>query len=413
MSLIRRALERRDLTSFSPNTMAAMGFTVPSNSDFSPVPSGTVVTDTTALGVVTYAAGVQLLADTVAGLPWDQYRRRDALRIEVDPKPSLLRSPCPGMSVFDWKHMAMVSMLMRGNFYGLITERDGLEYPTTIYPLHPDNVRIDRDPDTGERRVWVSDRRLSDPNDLFHIPAFRLPGHDVGLSPIGMWRNSLGLSIATQDYGGKWFRDGASPSSVLETDQAMNDTQVKLVQRTWINSHGGRRKPAVLSGGFKWRPITIAPNESQFLQTRQHQQIEACQMLRIPPHMLSIVEKSTSWGTGIEQQSIGYLQYSVKPWIDRLEGALDMVSPRGQFTKFNVDGLLRADVKTRNEAHRIAIEGGWRNRDEVRALEDLPPIPGGAGQIFSQPLNFGELGAEPPAPTPPSIGRQPDDDTAA
>lgn len=402
MSFLRRAFEQRDLTSFSAETMAAYGYTVPSNGDQYPISAGVAVNDSSALGVVTYSAGVQLLADTVAGLPWDQYRKRNGRRVEVDPKPSLLASPCPDMSVFDWKHMVLVSLLMRGNFYGLIVERDALEYPTSILPLHPDNVRIDRDPDTFEKRVWVNGRPKP-VRDLFHIPGFRLPGSDVGLSPIGMYRHSLGLSLAAQEYGGKWFRDGAAPSSVLETDQSLTDDQVKMTQRAWVASHGGRRRPAVLSGGFKWKPITITPEESQFLGTRQHQQLEACQMLRIPPHMLSIVDKSTSWGTGIEQQSIGYVTYSVKPWIDRVEGAMDMASPRGQFTKFNVDGLLRGDVKSRNEAHRIAIEGGWRNPDEVRALEDLPPIPGGAGAKYRQPLNFGPLGAEPapegPAPT--------------
>jgi HK97 family phage portal protein len=416
VSFLRRAFEQRDLVSWMPHTPDAImgtGYSVPSNWDIGTTSSGVAVNDSAALGVVTYNAGVQLLADSVAGLPWDQFRKRDGRRVEVDPQPSLLVSPSPDMSVFDWKHMAMVSLLMRGNFYGLITERDGLEYPTSILPLHPDSVRIDRDPDTYEKRVWVNDRRYPT-RDLFHIPGFRLPGSDMGLSPIGMARHSLGLSLAAQDFGGKWFRDGASPSSVLETDQAMDDNQAKTLQRSWVASHGGRRRPAVLSGGVKWKPITISPEESQFLQTRQHQQLEACQMLRIPPHMLSIVDKSTSWGTGIEQQSIGFVTYTLKPWLDRIEGYLNMVSPRGQFTKFNVDGLLRGDIKSRYEAYRIAVEAGFKNRDEIRAHEDMPPIPGGAGQIFSQPLNFGELGAEPPAPAGPApIEETDDDDTAA
>ena len=125
-------------------------------------------------------------------------------------------------------------------------------------------------------------------------------------------------------------------------------------------------------------------------------------MLRIPPHMLSIVDKSTSWGTGIEQQSIGFVTYTLKPWLDRIEGYLNRISPRGQFTKFNVDALLRGDIGSRFTAYRTAIDGGWMNPDEARELEDRPPIPGGIGQRFRQPLNFGPLGAEPPEPSAPA-----------
>lgn len=410
MSFLRRAFkhEQRDVTSFSPSTMAAMGLTVPSNGDSMAADSGVAVNERSALGVTAYNAGVQLIADSIAGLPWDSYRKSGARRVPVDPQPWLLREPSPEMSVFDWKHMMVVSLLMRGNFYGLVAARDPLEYPTIISPLHPDAVRIDRDLDTFEKRVWVNGKRFP-LRDLFHIPGFRLPGMDVGLSPIGMARSSLGLSLAAQEYGAKWFRDGAAPSSVLETEQKLTDDQVKLVQRSWIQSHGGSRRPAVLSGGFQWKPITISPEESQFLQTREHQALEACQLLRVPPHMIGIVDKSTSWGTGIEQQSIGYVTYTLRSWLIRIEGAMDRVSPRGQFTRFTVDALLRGDIKSRYAAYRIGIDAGWTNPDEVRALEDQPPIPGGAGAKFRQPLNFGPLGANPPQKQSPLAPEAPDD----
>jgi HK97 family phage portal protein len=228
-----------------------------------------------------------------------------------------------------------------------------------------------------------------------------MPGSDVGLSPVSMARHSLGLGLAAQEYGAKWFRDGASPSSVLETDQSMNTEQVRTVQQTWIASHGGRRRPAVLSGGFKWKPVQITPEESQFLQTRQHQGLEVAQMMGVPPHMIGIVDKTTSWGTGIEQQSIGFVTYTLRPWLTRIEAALTDVLPRGQFVKFAVDGLLRGDQKSRYEAYQNAIDSGWRNPDEVRALEDLPPIPGGAGAKYRQPMNMAPLGYDPAEATEP------------
>lgn len=401
MSFLRRALEGRAVTSLSfvdpPN-----GLTVPSNWEVGSSSSGIPVNDHSALALTAFYACVRLLADSVASLPLDAFRKTEGVRQEIRPTPSLLRSPANDMTGFDWIHQAMVSLLMRGNFYGQITQRDLLEYPTNIVPLHPDAVRIDRDQDTFEKRVWIGNKRMPT-KDLFHIRAFTLPGQDVGLSPIGMARHSLGLGLAAQEYGSKWFRDGASPSSVLESDQPLDDVQVRRVQRSWISSHRGRRLPAVLSGGFRWKAIQITPEESQFLQTRQHQGLEVAQFMGVPPHMIGIVDKSTSWGTGIESQSIGFVTYTLRSWLSRFEAALSNALPRGQFVKFNVDGLLRGDQKSRYEAYRVAIETGWRNPDEVRALEDLPPIPGGAGAKYRQPLNFGPLGAEPtpkPAPEP-------------
>lgn len=402
MSLIRRALEGRTearaVTHFGP-----FGTSVPSNSEHAVVAAGTPVNDQSALQLSAFYACVRLLADSIASLPWDSYRKRGDTREEVDPQPSLLRNPCPGMTVFEWKHVAVVSLAMRGNFYGHVQERDRLEYPTVIQPLHPDAVRIDRDPDTFEKRVWLGSGRIPT-SDLFHIKAFTLPGSDVGLSPVTMARQSLGLGIAAEQFGAKWFRDGAAPSSVLETDQALTDEQVRRVQQTWVSSHGGRRLPAVLTGGFNWRPITITPEESQFLETRKMQVTDIARWFGVPPHMIGDLEKTTSWGTGIEQQSIGFVTYTLRPWLTRIEACLSRELPGGQFAKFNVDGLLRGDIKSRYEAYRVAVEGGWMNPDEVRALEDRPPIPGGAGRMFRQPLNFGPLGAAPePDPVVPDF----------
>lgn len=401
MSFLRRALEQRDITSLAPPTMAAMGLTVPSNLETnSGVLGGIPVTDSSALQLTAFYAGVRLLADTIASLPWDAFRKGPSTRVEVA-QPSLLRSPHPDMTDFDWKHMMVVSLVMRGNFFGVVVERDPLGYPTTIAPLHPDQVRLERDATTFEKKLWIGGQRR-DLADLFHIRAFTLPGCDVGLSPISMARHALGLGLEAQEYGEKWFRDGASPSSVLETDSDLSDDQVKRVQRSWISSHGGRRRPAVLSGGFKWKPITITPEESQFLQTRKFQVTEIARMLGIPPHMIGDVDSSSSWGTGIEQQSIGFVTYTLRPWLTRIEAAMTNALPRGQFVKFNVDALLRGDTKSRYEAYTMAVNGGWANPDEIRALEDLAPIPGGAGEKYRQPLNFGPLGAEPPPKAAPT-----------
>ena len=397
MSIFRRAFEQRAITSFGPYpySPSAYGATVPSNLESGGgFAAGVSVSDNSALQLSTFYACVRLLADGIASLPWESYRKRGDVRVPVDPQPSLLREPFSAMSEFDWKHMVMVSLAMRGNFYGEVIARDELGYPTEIRPLHPDQVMLEREPETFELVYRINGYRVAR-RDIFHIRAFTLPGTDEGLSPVSMARQTIGLGLAAEQYGASWFRDGAAPSSVLETDSPQSDEQVRRVQQQWIASHGGRRRPAVLSGGFKWRPISITPEESQFLQTRSMQVTEIARMFGIPPHMIGQTEKSTSWGTGIEQQSIGYVIHTLRPWLMRIEAAMTRVLPRGQFVKFNVDGLLRGDIKSRYEAYRVALEGGFLNPDEVRALEDRPPIPGGVGQQFRQPLNFGPLGTDP------------------
>jgi HK97 family phage portal protein len=411
VSFLRRLVERRDLFSSAGGYgyAAAAGLTVPSNVEggWGAASSGQVVSDRTAFGLPVFYACVRLLADTVASLPWDAYRKRGDVRVEVDPQPSLLAQPAPEMTDFDFKHMIVTSLATRGNFYADTLERDGLGYPTSFQPMHPDEVRIDRDPDTGQRRWWRGGhlRRME---DLFHIPFLRPPGCDVGLSPIGAARHSLGLGLAAQSYGAQWFRDGAAPSSVLETDAQMSPDGTRDLQKQWVTTHGGRRLPAVLSGGIKYRAITITPEESQFLQTRQYQDLDVCKLMGVPPHMVSIVDKSTSWGTGIEQQSIGFVTYSLRnSYLNRIEAAFNRCLPRGQYTRFNINALLRGDIKSRFEAYGQAIQDGWLNPDEVRAYEELAPIPGGAGAKYRQPLNFGPLGYDPNEETQNDAGTSP------
>jgi HK97 family phage portal protein len=401
VSLIRRALGQESRGAFlygnsDPygNYGGYSGVGVPPPTWMPETSSGAVVTDHTALQLSAFYASVRLLADTVASLPWDSFRNNDEAKLKVNPAPSLLRDPHPDMTIFDWKHVMVVSLAIRGNFFGLVTDRDALGYPAQVLPLHPDWVVLHRDPATGAKTFFVNGEKY-DPADILHIRWFTFPGSDLGLSPVAVFRQSIGLGLAAEDFGGKWFRDGAAPSSVLETDATLTDDQIKQTQQQWVATHGGRRRPAVLSGGFKWQPITISPEESQFLETRKFQVSEVARMFGIPPHMIGDVDRSTSWGTGIEQMSVGFLRFTLMPWLERIEAALNRITPRSQYVKFDVKQLLRGDVVSRTTAFKTAIDAGYMNPDEARAEEDMPPIPGGLGQNFRQPLNFGPLGWTP------------------
>ena len=223
------------------------------------------------------------------------------------------------------------------------------------------------------------------------------------MSPIRQAAVAIGMGLEAENYGYRYFRDSAQPSSVLETDQQLDDAAIRQQQQNWISSHGGRRRPAVLSGGFKWRPISISPEESQFLETRRYQKGEIAMMYGIPPHMIGDTEKSTSWGTGIEQQSIGFAIYTLRPWLSCVENAMGQLLPRGQFVRFDTSALLRGDLKARYDAYRVARETGWMSVNEIRLHEEMEAI-GPEGDVYLQPMNYAPLGydptekPEPPAP---------------
>jgi len=396
LSRFRKRSEQRAVTSLS---------SIPPNSEQYSGLAGIPVNDRTAMQHATVFACVRLIADSIAMLPVDAYRKSGDLRLEVSPTPTIVANPYAGLTQFEWMHQMVTSLVMRGNAFGLVTARDRLEYPTQIMPVSPDDVQITL-ADNGLPRIPVYHigGTIVPREDVFHIRRFTLPGQIEGLSPIQQAALGIGLSLAAERYGARFFGDSANPSSVLETEQDLTDDQVRRTQKQWISSHGGKRHPAVLSGGFKWRPIAIMPEESQFLETRGYQRGEIAMLFGVPPHMIGDTTKSTSWGSGIEQQSIGYVTYTLGGWLSCIEAAYNQITPRGQFVKFNVDGLLRGDQKSRYDAYTQARNAGWMNVDEIRALEDMAPIPDGSGQTYMQPLNMGPLGTDPtvskPAPEP-------------
>lgn len=381
--------ERREFTST----------VIPSNADGFGSDSGEFVSDSTALQLIAVQACVRLLADSIAGLPIDAYRKSGKLRVEIDPAPSLVRAPFDGLSTFEGMFQTVTSLAMRGESLSVVMTRDSLEYPTSLLPIHPDNWSVQRDRTSGAPVYLIAGERVPTA-DLVHLKRFSLPQELHGLSPISAARLGIGIGLAAERYGARWFGQSANPSSVLETDLNPGQDAIKNLQTQWVESHGGKRLPAVLTSGFKWRPISITPEESQFLQTRQFQVSQIAMLFGVPPHMIGDTQRSTSWGTGIEQQSIGFVTYTLRPWLSCIEQAWSSLLPRGQYVRFNVDGLLRGDVKARHESYTQARNAGWLSVNEIRELEDRAPVEG--GDDYLQPLNMGPLGSDPLAAKEPS-----------
>lgn len=366
---------------------------IPKNSEQYGIYSGVAVTDRTAMTQTAVQASLRVIADSIAILPIDAYRRQGGARLEIDPTPALIREPFgPDLITFEGFDQIARCLAARGESVSLITAFDSMERPQRLEPVHPDDWSVRRDKHDGE----VKYSAYGEPVPrwmVVHMKRFSMPGELHGISPIREAANAIGVAIAAERYGAKWFRDSANPSAVLESDQEMTDEQVAITQRQWIDSHGGQRHPAVMTGGLKYKAISITPEESQFLETRKYARSEIASLFGVPPHMIGDTERSTSWGTGIEQQSIGYVRYTLQPYLTVIEQHLTRLLPRGQFARFNVDALLRGDTLARYMSYVHARNAGWMNVNEIRSLEDLPPVAG--GDQYIQPLNMGPLGSDP------------------
>ncbi|ATL65133.1 phage portal protein [Nocardia terpenica] len=258
--LLREDPERRALTesAIPPNWAATSE-------------AGVAVSERTALQHLTVYACVRILADAVASLPLDAYRRRGPTRQEVASAPGWVARPDSRWTRFEWLWQLVASLALRGNAFLYVMSRDPVTgYPTGLVPLHPDDVTVHgvdaRGIPTGAALSYLVCGTPVDATEIVHLRRFVLPGSVIGISPIEQARQGIGLGLAAERFGARWFGESANPSSVLETDQALSGDAVTHLQKQWISSHGGRRHPAVLSGGVKWRPISITPEESQFLE---------------------------------------------------------------------------------------------------------------------------------------------------
>jgi HK97 family phage portal protein len=251
--------------------------------------------------------------------------------------------------------------------------------------------------------------------DMCHIRRFTMPGEPWGLSPIHQAAVAVGMSLASEEYGFRYFKESANPSGMLTTEQDLDEGAVQRAQKDWIQSHGGRKLPAVLTGGFKFAPLSIAPNESQFLETRQFQRSEICIMYGVPPILVGDTKETTAWGTGVEQITIGAVTYTFRAWTSCVESVFSRMLPEGHYVQFDYSALLRGDVKTRFEAYEKALKSFWITPNEVRAQEELEPLKIGGDEPL-QPANFVPLGMQPdpygmlvkPATAPSPVSQTPE-----
>jgi len=287
--------------------------------------------------------------------------------------------PNPEMTSFVFRETLMGHLLLWGNAYAQII-RDGSGKVVALYPLLPDKMKVDR---TSAGELYYEYQTDTGPvilrnYEVFHIPGLGFDGL-VGYSPIAMAKNAIGIAIATEEYGAKFFANGANPGGVLEHPGVLKDP--KRVRDSWnavYQGSGNAHRIAVLEEGMKFHSIGIPPEQAQFIATRKFQLNEIARIFRIPPHMIGDLDKSSF--SNIEQQSREFVKYTLDPWVSRWEQAIhkSLLKPdekRQYFVKFNVDGLLRGDYESRMNGYAIGRQNGWLSANDIRELEDMNRIP--------------------------------------
>lgn len=347
--------------------------------------SGMVVDELRAMQTSAVYACVKILAETVASLPLHLFKKgknRHNEMAEHHPLFSCLYEfPNEEMTSFEFRETMMSSLLLWGNAYARIIRKQG--HVHELWYLKPQYMQVERDTVTGKIKYTYTDDVTNKtyeykPSQIFHVKGLSFDGVK-GLSPIAQAREAVGLALATEEYGAKFFGNGARPGGVLEHPGIVKDPE--KLRESWNKVYQGTRnshKVAVLEEGMKYHTIGIAPEDAQFLETRKYQVNEICRIFRVPPHLVGDLERATF--SNIEHQSIEFVQHTVRPWLVRWEqeisrSLLDEGERLLYFARFNVDGLLRGDYKSRMEGYAIGRQNGWLSINDIRGLEDMSLVP--------------------------------------
>ena len=375
--------------------------------------AGKAVNERSAMQMTAVYACVRILSEAIAGLPLHLYKYGcDGSKEKAVEHPLyflLHDEPNKEMTSFVFRETLMTHLLLWGNAYAQVI-RNGKGEVIALYPLMPNRMEVNR---TDKGQLYYQYTTSSDdaptvegstavlmPEDVLHIPGLGFDGL-VGYSPIAMAKNAIGLAIATEEYGAKFFANGAAPSGVLEHPGTIKDPQ--RVRDAWMSQFSGSRnagKVAVLEEGMKYTPISISPEQAQFLETRKFQINEIARIFRVPPHMVGDLEKSSF--SNIEQQSLEFVKYTLDPWVIRWEQSLQRTllsseEKKRYYFKFNLEGLLRGDYASRMTGYATARQNGWMSANDIRELENLDRIPAELGGdlylINGNMLPLGNAGA--------------------
>lgn len=372
--------------------------------------AGPSVTEDNAMRSSAVYACIRIISESIASLPLVLYKQsgRNKDRATSHPLYPILHDLAnPEMTALEWRELTMAHVLLRGNAWSE-KDMDSVGRVRALWPLNPAMMEgWDRQ---GGKLRWLY--RLPD-NGVRAIPAYRI--HHVkglgdgimGNSPIRQAaKQAVGLSLAAEEYGSRFYSNGARPGLILRHPGKLSAAAAERLKASFATEHQGlsnAHRTKILEEGMDVTAIGIPNNEAQFLETRKFQVTEIARIYRVPPHMLADLDRATF--SNIEQQSINFVVYTLMPWLVRHEQAIyrDLLSEserRNHFAKYIVEGMLRGDALSRYQSYQLAINNTILTPNEIRELEDRNPVEG--GDVLFTPLNMMELGKEPPAPAPPT-----------
>lgn len=369
--------------------------------DGAPSVSGVKVTEQSAMQHVAVFRCTELIAGTCAALPFKAYRKGS--RARLDDNYPVLADPHPELTSFEVFELMYVFLLLWGNAY-FLKQRDGGGRIRYLWPLHPGRVRVDRvDPDAqhpGGKVFVVADRdggtKTYTSYEVLHIPGLGYDGK-VGLSRIQLASQALGMGMAAEKYAAQFFGSGQMLSGILTSEQTLTQESAETLKARWrekVVGLGRAHDIAVLDRGVTFTPLSIPAKDAQLLESQQWSVTQIARLFGLPPHAVGDVEKSTSWGSGIEQQTIGMVQFTLQPsYLTRVEKRFtkEVLTTENVYAEYAVEGLLRGDSAARAAFYAQAVQWGWMTRNEVRVRENLEPIEG-LDSVLT-PLNM-DTGAE-------------------
>ena len=295
----------------------------------------------------------------------------------VNEQPVILNQPSARWDIQDFVYSGQMSLLLRGNMYGIIADRDGQGRATQIELQHPDQVRVKQLNDGSvEYRLR---NQLVDPADMWHKAAYLVPGKVTGLSPIQYGAQTIRLTENARSFASRFFEDGGHPTGLIVNDgtdlREISADDAATIKQRFMAAVRGSREPVVMGGGWKYQPISVSPEESQFLNTQKFSDTAICKMFGVPPEMVgSASEGSAITYANVENRMLDFLVRTMSRWIIRWERWLGAELPGPQYVKFDDRPLLKTDLLSRLRAYHLMMASHAFAPDEVRAAEDLPPL---------------------------------------
>jgi HK97 family phage portal protein len=371
MSLFNR--ERRALpTSIDPYQITAR----PYYNNY----SGELVTETNAFASSAVLACVSLIADSIASMPLELTRVR-AGRIEAMPTPSVLLKPNSYQSMFEFIHQVVATLALHGCAFIYAPRRAG-ELPVEMRAIHPHLIK-DRSDDTNGEMFYELYGTRYEVSDIRVINWLVLAGMRRGISPLESQRNTIGMGLAMDRFLAQFYGEGATPSSVLESDKPVTPEQATILRDTWADSHRQNRRPAVLSNGLKWRSITTSAADMQMLEHREAIIRDIARVYRVPLHMINGTGGDSQTYQNIESMGTNFVRFTLLSWMRRVEDAISEMLPITQRVRFNADELMRADAMTRAKVQQTQIMSGTLTPNEARQDDDREPYDGGDQFVIS------------------------------